>query len=62
MKYLILLLILSACSSRPTKPLNERMMLDLHTNTYRVIPDECYDDQGKFDENLGHDTLDCGNL
>lgn len=63
MKYLILLLlILSSCASRPVKPLNERMMLDLHTNTYRVIPDECYDDNGTFDENLGHDTLDCGNL
>lgn len=63
MKYLILLLlILSSCASKPHKPLNERMMLDLHTNTTHVIPDECYDDNGEFDEDLGHDTLDCGNL
>lgn len=65
MKLLILLLIslgLGACASRPAKPINERMILDLHTNTMSVIPDECYDDNGEFDENLGHDTLDCGNL
>lgn len=62
MKYLILLLLISGCASKPHKPLNERMMLDLHTNTYRVIPEDCYNDNGEFDENLGHDTLDCGNL
>jgi len=26
------------------------------------IPVECYDADGKFDENKGHDYLDCGNL
>lgn len=66
MRYFILIVILSlglgACSHRAPKPLNERMMLDLHTNTTHVIPDECFDDNGEFDENLGHDTLDCGNL
>jgi len=58
----ILSLSLGACTHRAPKPLNERMMLDLHTNTYQVIPDDCYDDNGEFDENLGHNTLDCGNL
>ncbi len=65
MRYLFLILIsisLGACASRAPKPLNERMLLDLHTNTYQVIPDDCYDDEGNFDENIGHDTLDCGNL
>ena len=58
----LLLLVMSACTHRAPKPLNERMMLDLHTNLYHVIPDECFDDNGEFDEDLGHDTLDCGNL
>jgi len=26
------------------------------------IPVECYDADGKFDENRGHDYLDCDNL
>ena len=62
MKYLILLALLSACSTKPKIDLKDRMLLDLHTNTYQVIPEDCYDDNGEFDENIGHDTLDCGNL
>jgi len=27
-----------------------------------IVPDECFDDNGIFDADLGHDTLDCGNL
>ena len=27
-----------------------------------VVPYECFDDNGIFDADLGHDTLDCGNL
>lgn len=27
-----------------------------------VVPQECFDDNGNFDPDLGHDTLDCGNL
>jgi hypothetical protein len=55
-------IIFTGCSTRPPKPINERMLLDLHTNTMSVIPDECYDDNGEFDPDLGHDTLDCDNL
>lgn len=29
-----------------------------HTN----IPKECYDNNGNFDSNRGHDSLDCDNL
>lgn len=58
----ILSLGLGACSTKPKIALKDRMLLDLHTNTYQVIPEDCYDDNGEFDENIGHDTLDCGNL
>jgi len=27
-----------------------------------IVPDGCFDDNGIFDADLGHDTLDCGNL
>lgn len=27
-----------------------------------IVPEECFDDNGIFDPDLGHDTLDCGNL
>lgn len=27
-----------------------------------LVPEECFDDNGIFDADLGHDTLDCGNL
>lgn len=27
-----------------------------------IVPDECFDDNGIFDSNRGHDSLDCDNL
>ncbi len=27
-----------------------------------IIPFECFDDNGNFDSNKGHDSLDCDNL
>ena len=27
-----------------------------------VVPEYCFDENGIFDADLGHDTLDCGNL
>lgn len=35
------------------------------SNTVKVersIPEECIDENGQFNEDLGTDTLDCGNL
>lgn len=63
MKLLILLAVIScvACANMKTKP-----MLTLETPSLELneqgIPVECYDADGNFDENRGHDYLDCGNL
>lgn len=63
MKLLILLAVIScaACTNMQTKS-----MLTLETPSLELndqgIPVECYDADGKFDENRGHDYLDCGNL
>lgn len=62
MKELIILIAIASigCVTRPTGV--NRMLYDETTQTMHVIPEECFDDEGNFDENLGHDTLDCGNL
>lgn len=63
MKLLILLALLvsCACTNMKTKP-----MLTLETPSLELndqgIPVDCYDAEGKFDENRGHDYLDCDNL
>ena len=63
MKLLILLAVIScaACTNMQTKPtlIVETPSLELND---QGIPVECYDADGKFDENRGHDYLDCGNL
>lgn len=63
MRLLILLALLASCSctNMKTKP-----MLTLETPSLELneqgIPVDCYDSNGQFDENRGHDYLDCGNL
>lgn len=63
MKLLILLIIVNslACTNMKTKP-----MITLETPSLELneqgIPVECYDAEGNFDENRGHDYLDCDNL
>ena len=63
MKLLILLAVIScaACTNMKTRP-----MLIVDTPSLELndqgIPVECYDADGNFDENRGHDYLDCGNL
>lgn len=63
MKLLILLALLAscACTNMKTKPalIVETPSLELND---QGIPVECYDSNGQFDENRGHDYLDCGNL
>jgi len=43
-----------------------RPMITLETPSLELneqgIPVECYDADGKFDENKGHDYMDCDNL
>lgn len=59
-KLLVLIaLVLNACSTMNTKP---ALVYDTHTETIRGIPSECFDDNGIFDSNKGHDSLDCDNL
>ncbi len=64
-KILILIaLLFSACSSMNVKPLltsNDVYRADLELND-QGIPIECYDENGVFDSNRGHDYLDCDNL
>ena len=63
MRSLIFLILLAscACTNMKTKP-----MLIVETPSLELndqgIPVECYDTDGNFDENRGHDYLDCGNL
>lgn len=63
MRLLILLALLAscACTNMKTKP-----MLTLETPSLELneqgIPVECYDENGVFDSNRGHDYLDCDNL
>lgn len=65
MKLLILLVLMSsvACTNIKTRP---ALSLNIPDATLELneqgIPVECYDADGKFDENKGHDYLDCGNL
>lgn len=40
----------ASCTHKPV-PLKDRIILDLHTNTYRVIPERCYI-AGEFSEAL----------
>lgn len=40
----------ASCTHKPV-PLKDRIMLDKHTNTYRVIPERCYIN-GEFSEAL----------
>lgn len=76
MKYLILLLALNACA-HPSRTMDRGPIVQPSQSSTQEIPEyctnpdgatdlpsdcECYDNDGKFDENLGHDTLDCGNL
>jgi len=63
MKLLILLAVIScvACTNMKTKPtlIVETPSLELND---QGIPVDCYDSNGQFDENRGHDYLDCDNL
>ena len=65
MKLLILLAVIScaACTNMKTKPM---LIVEIPEPSLELneqgIPVECYDADGKFDENRGHDYLDCGNL
>ena len=65
MKLLTLLAVIScaACTNMQTKPtlIVEMPEPSLELND-QGIPVECYDADGKFDENRGHDYLDCDNL
>lgn len=63
MKLLILLALLAscACTNMKTRPMITLEMPSLELNE-QGIPVECYDADGNFDENRGHDYLDCGNL
>lgn len=57
-----ILLSITACASVPdSRPTQEVPEYCTSGETDPPIDCECYVD-GKFDENLGHDTLDCGNL
>lgn len=64
-KTLILIaLLLNACSSMNVKPLltsSDVYKASLELND-QGIPIECYDENGVFDSNRGHDYLDCDNL
>ena len=65
MKLLILLAVIScaACTNMQTKPM---LIVEIPEPSLELndqgIPVECYDADGKFDENRGHDYLDCDNL
>lgn len=65
MKLLILLVLMSsiACTNMKTRPM---LVVDIPEPTLELndqgVPVECYDADGNFDENKGHDYLDCGNL
>lgn len=63
MKLLILLALLAscACTNMKTKPtlIVDTPSLELNE---QGIPVECYDADGNFDSNRGHDYLDCDNL
>jgi len=65
MKLLILLALLvsCACTNMKTKPALTVQMPEptLELND-QGIPVDCYDSNGQFDENRGHDYLDCDNL
>lgn len=65
MKLLILLALMSsvACTNMKTRPM---LAVDIPEPTLELneqgIPVECYDADGNFDSNRGHDYLDCDNL
>ena len=48
--------------SKEIHDINLKLDLLIEQRTfYKMAPSECFED-GVFNENLGHDTLDCGNL
>ena len=67
---LLIALLLNACSSMQVKPLltyqavysfSESVTPPIELDE-KGIPVECYDAEGNFDSNRGHDYLDCDNL
>lgn len=72
MKLLLIALLalgLSACATSNPKGLDKQLhdinlKLDIiieQRTFYKMAPNECFED-GVFDENLGTDTIDCGNI
>lgn len=60
--FLILLTLISvSCSNMKLKPTLAYELPPLELNE-QDVPVECYDDEGNFDSNRGHDYLDCDNL
>ena len=58
---LVALIMLSACANMKYKPTLEMPQASLEFNE-QGIPLECFDENGVFDSNRGHDYLDCDNL
>lgn len=63
MKHLIILIVIASigCTSKTIEQRN-RLLYDETTQTMHIIPEYCFDENGDFQEDYGHDTLDCGNL
>lgn len=55
-------LALGSCAAKHITITQEIKQLEANEARDKDILETCYDDQGNFDENMGHDTLDCGNL
>lgn len=73
-RYIILMitaLLLTNCSTKSVTIGNSKQLVNstksLSNQTNElvrrvIIPFECFDDNGNFDSNKGHDSLDCDNL
>lgn len=65
-RYIILITIVSILSTGCTTLYQQRLETKLQSLESRVDDlerfRECFNDDGEFDSNIGHDALDCDNL